>query len=117
MPTKVRKQIYLDQRQNRQLKRLAEARGVSEAQVIRNLLDDQTAANQTGPLPPDREAWEAFVRFARQRALSGVTGEPYKWNRDEIYEEREGRYGPIVDGTEDSVAPAPRPPDADAAKE
>ena len=117
MPTKVRKQIYLDQRQNRQLKRLAEARGVSEAQVIRNLLDDQAASARTEPLPPDREAWEAFVRFARQRAQAGLTGEPYKWNRDEIYEERESRYGPIVDSTEDSVATAQRPPDAGAAKE
>ena len=99
MPTKVRKQIYLDQRQNRQLKRLAEARGVSEAQIIRNLLDAQTTAGQNQPLPPDRAAWEAIVAFSRERAQSGITGEPYKWNRDDAYEERESRYGPVITDT------------------
>ena len=93
MPLKVRKQIYLDQRQNRQLKRLAEARGVSEAQIIRNLLDAQTTAGQNQPLPPDRAAWEAIVAFSRERAQSDVIGEPYKWNRNDAYEERESRYG------------------------
>src|SRR5262245_53188099 len=104
MSTKVRKQIYLDQRQNRQLKRLAEARGVSEAEIIRDLLDTQATASAVKALPPDRAAWEAFVRFARQRAKSGATGRPYKWNRDEIYEEREGRYGPVINDGEEPAA-------------
>jgi hypothetical protein len=96
MPTKVRKQIYLEQRQNRQLKRLAEARGVSEAQVVRDLIAAEAASGANGPLSPDRAAWEALVRFARQRARTGVTGKPYQWNRNEIYEERESRFGPLV---------------------
>lgn len=37
--TMVRKQIYLPQRQNRKLKALAELRGCSEAEVIRDALD------------------------------------------------------------------------------
>ena len=92
MPTKIRKQIYLEKRQDRQLKRLAEARGVSEAAVIRELIDAQAAGGATSPLPPDRAAWEAILQFARQRAQSGLTGEPYKWNREELYEERMKRY-------------------------
>ena len=92
MPTKIRKQIYLEKRQDRQLKRLAEARGVSEAAVIRELIDAQAAGGATSPLPPDRAAWEAILQFARQRSQSRVTGEPYKWNREELYEERMKRY-------------------------
>src|SRR5437764_14985550 len=100
MPTKVRKQIYLEQRQNRQLKRLAEARGVSEAEVVRDLIDAEATSGASNPLPADRAAWEAILEFTQQRARSGVTGEPYQWNRDEIYEERLSRFGPVVTGAE-----------------
>ena len=107
---KVRKQIYLDQRQNRQLKRLAEARGVSEAEIVRQLIASQAEATAASALPPDRAAWEAILEFSRQRAQSGVAGEPYKWNRDEIYEERESRFGPIIAGTQaDKTVPAKTP--------
>jgi len=118
MPTKVRKQIYLDQRQNRQLKRLAEARGVSEATIIRELIDGQAAATAATALPPDRAAWEAILEFSRKRAQSGVTGATYKWNRDEIYEERERRYGPVTtDAPAARNAPPKTPgPAADRAK-
>jgi hypothetical protein len=101
MPTKIRKQIYLEKRQDRQLKRLAEARGVSEAAVIRELIDGQAAGSATNPLPPDPEAWEAILQFIRQRAQSGVTGEPYRWNRDEIYEERMRRFDHRVNDSEE----------------
>jgi hypothetical protein len=113
MSTKVRKQIYLEQRQNRQLKRLAEARGVSEAAVIRELIDAEGTVTAAKALPPDRAAWEAIVEFSRQRAKSGVTGEPYKWNRDEIYEERQSRFGPLItDAQTGDKAPTktPNPP-------
>ena len=94
MSTKVRKQIYLEQRQNRQLKRLAEARGVSEAEVVRELIDSEAAGSAAKPLPPDQAAWEAILAFSQQRAKSGVTGNAYHWTRDEIYEERLSRFGP-----------------------
>jgi hypothetical protein len=97
--TKVRKQIYLEQRQNRQLKRLAEARGVSEASVVRELIEAEATSGAGSPVPPDRAAWEAIVAFSQQRAQSGVKGEPYLWNRDEIYEERLSRFGPRAHDT------------------
>lgn len=106
MPTKIRKQIYLEKRQDRQLKRLAEARGVSEAAVIRELIDARAAGGATSPLPPDPAAWEAILQFIRQRAQSGETGEPYRWNREEIYEERERRFGPRVTEVAESESSA-----------
>jgi len=87
MPTKIRKQIYLEKRQNQKLRRLAEARGVSEAEVIRELIDAQTSYTPNPELPPDRAAWESILAFARKRAA----GQPYKWNRQELYDEREER--------------------------
>ena len=100
MPAKVRKQIYLEQRQNRQLKHLAEARGVSEAEVVRELIDAEASAGATRPVPPSRAAWEAILKFSAQRAQSGKAGEPYQWNRDEIYEERLSRFGSLLNDTE-----------------
>ena len=94
MPAKVRKQIYLDQRQNRLLKRLAEARGVSEAEVVRELIDWEAVAGAARPQPPSQAAWEAILKFSQQRAQAGKAGEPYQWNRDEIYEERLRHFGP-----------------------
>src|SRR5664279_3418083 len=104
MPTKVRKQIYLDPRQNRQLKRLAEARGVSEAAVVRELIESEAAGGASNPLPPDRAAWDGIVAFSQQRAKSGVKGEPYQWNRDEIYEARLSRFGPGLKATDEAPA-------------
>src|SRR5438045_3872559 len=112
MPTKVRKQIYLEQRQNRQLKRLAEARGISEAEVVRQLISAEATSAASQALPPDRAAWEAIVAFSQQRAQSGVTGQPYQWNRDEIYEDRLGRFGPGPDDRDQAetiAAPASYP--------
>ena len=91
---KVRKQIYLEKRQNQQLKRLAEARGVSEAEVIRQALEREVQSKIDKPLPVNRAAFEAFKREALARRELGITGEPYKWNRAELYEERLARYGP-----------------------
>ena len=105
MPTKIRKQIYLEKQHDRQLKRLAEARGVSEAAIIRALIDTEASSQATNALPPDRAAWEDFARSARQRTQLGQTGEPYQWNREEIYAERFARYDPSR-----PVSPSSRPP-------
>ena len=91
MPTKIRKQIYLDQRQNRQLKRLAEARGVSEATIVRELIDAQAAASA---LPPDRAAWEAAHRTMLNLLAQGpLPNRKRNWKRDDLYEPRLSRYG------------------------
>ena len=95
---KVRKQIYLEKKQDQQLKRLAEARGVSEAEVIRQTLDQRFAEAANRPAPPDANAW----RKAHATMLQLLTEGPLpqagrRWTRAELYEERMSRYGPDSD--------------------
>ncbi len=91
MKQMVRKQIYIYKRQEAQLKRISEARGVSEAEIIRLALDREVNS-QTAPYHYDEEAWTKILTFIEQHAASGVTGEPYKFRREDAYEERESRW-------------------------
>ena len=89
---KIRKQIYLDKKHNEQLKRLAEARGVSEAEVVRQAIEHEAELPAYRPMAYDPEAFAKFKEAALARRELGITGEPYKWNREELYEERLNRY-------------------------
>jgi hypothetical protein len=40
----------------------------------------------------DHSAWKDILRFVEERKKSGITGQPYRWNRQELHEEREGRW-------------------------
>jgi hypothetical protein len=87
----IRKQIYIPSRQDSLLKKLAKQRGVSEAEVIRQALNREV---QMPEIEQNSEA--AFAKMEKfmeeQKAKYAGTGEPYKWNRAEIYEERESRW-------------------------
>ncbi len=94
MEQMVRKQIYLEKRQDSQLKRLAQARGVSEAEIIREALDRQLNGGTNRPAHYDPEAWrqiEAFI--ASLRAKGPLPKRRRDWTREELYEERLSRYG------------------------
>lgn len=88
----IRKQFYIQKRQDALLKRLSEARGVSEAEIVRQAIEHEVAGkpSQTGLLATI--AMDNFARLARRKRsqLKGI--EPYRWNREEIYEERENRW-------------------------
>ena len=89
MAQMVRKQIYLYKQQETMLKRVAEARGVSEAEVIRQALEQvfsagAESATQSAKLPLDE-----FIELARSNKKSA--GQPYKWNRQDAYDERENK--------------------------
>ena len=92
MAMMVRKQIYIKERQNILLKRLAEARGVSEAEVIRQALEKELLGEVNNQASADLTAWEEFEQAIEERRALGKTGKPYKWNRQELYEERESRW-------------------------
>lgn len=95
---KVRKQIYLEQRQNQQLKRLAEARGVSEAEVIRQAIERRFADHALQPAPGHPAAWQAaHEQMLRLLAAGPLPKETRRWTREELYEERLSRYGPRPD--------------------
>jgi hypothetical protein len=88
----IRKQFYLYQRQNRLLKRLAEQRGVSEAEIIRQALEREAAATISAVKESQKALDEIFefVKSLRNRPET-AQHKPYLWNRAELYEEREGR--------------------------
>jgi len=92
MSDMVRKQIYIYRRQDLLLKRLARQRGVSEAEIIRQALNREAEQNVPVIQHRDRSAWEATLKFVEERKKLGIVGELIRWNRQEIYEERESRW-------------------------
>jgi hypothetical protein len=92
MSEMVRKQFYIHKRQHILLRRLSRARGVSEAEIVRQAIErEATGVSPQSPLP-DRAAWEEIVEFVEARKALGPAGEPYQWNRQDAYEERESRF-------------------------
>ena len=91
MTQMLRKQIYIPRRQQVQLKRLAKARGVSEAEVIRQAIEREVLLTAARPAANDRSALEEFLRFGAARRATADTTER-TWTRDELYDERLSRY-------------------------
>ena len=92
MSEMVRKQFYIHKRQQVLLKRLSQARGVSEAEIVRQAIERETAGSSFLPTLPDRAAWEEILGFVEARKALGADGDqPYQWNREDAYQERESR--------------------------
>lgn len=81
----IRKQVYIDPRQERLLKRRASELGVTEAELIRRGLD-QTLAVTTTARPADPSAWQAFMRTVRRRMRINAPQRRRAWTRDELYD-------------------------------
>lgn len=90
MSTKVRKQIYLEEKQNRRLKDRAKAESISETAIIRRALEHELS--EVRPIP-NPAAFESFLELARKRLAEGPLPGGRNWKRDDIYEERLARYG------------------------
>jgi len=94
MAQMVRKQVYIEPRQEAILKRLAQMRGVSEAELIRQSIDRQVSGGQLQPAQLDPAAWEEAYQFmVALHARGALSGQGRKWKREELYEERLSRYG------------------------
>ena len=91
MAEMVRKQIYIQERHERLLKRISRARGVSEAELIRQAIERETVGEKP-LLTPDQEAWDKILRFAKSRKVLRPSTRHYRWNRLDAYEERERRF-------------------------
>jgi hypothetical protein len=93
MAKKVRKQIYIEEQQERKLRRIAESRGISQAEIIRNALERETA----GASPSfgiDPLAWEQVLTILRALHRAGRKKKvPRSWKREELYKERVDRHG------------------------
>ena len=89
----VRKQIYLEERQQARLKRVARARGISDAEVIRQAIDRHVRGGSPAA-GGDATAWKNALRFMRSltaRARKGGKGRD--WKREDAYAERLSRHG------------------------
>jgi hypothetical protein len=82
----IRKQIYIEPRQEDMLKRLARELGVPEAEIIRQGIDEVARAGQ--PLPPDGRAWEEEKAFIAQRRRLRMPQTGRAWTREELYDDR-----------------------------
>jgi hypothetical protein len=92
MTQMVRKQIYLQKSQEERLKRVAEARGVSKAEIIRRALENEL--RRAGyRLAYDDEAWKKAYQFMPDLDKRAPV-EPKKrdWTREDLYEDRMKRY-------------------------
>ena len=92
MPQMVRKQIYIQKNQEERLKRVAEMRGVSEAEIIRRALENELR-NGGYRLAYDDDAWAKAYQFMLDlEKRARVPRQKRNWTRDELYEERIERY-------------------------
>ena len=89
----VRKQIYIEPRQDITLKEQARHSGLTEAEVIRRAIDCQMSSVQLSIR--DLKVWEREREFITKRMAKGHAPgrRRRKWNREDAYEERLGRYG------------------------
>ncbi len=92
MAEMVRKQIYIEERHERLLKRISKARGVSEDELIRQAIERETLGAKPVLLEPDQAAWDEILRFVENRKSLRPSGRPYRWNRLDAYAEREKRF-------------------------
>lgn len=86
----VRKQVYIEEEQNRRLKSLAKVLSVSESEIIRTALD-VALAEKTVPRP-NKQAWEREKAFMRKRMEHPVEPPSEPWTREDLYEERLSRW-------------------------
>lgn len=85
----IRKQLYIKSEHERALKLKARELGVSEAELVRNLLDglllDDTSG---GALGGAGAALEEFFEEADRMASAHTFPEGYRFDREELYEDR-----------------------------
>ena len=90
---KVRKQVYVEERQERRLRRIAESRGISQAEIIRNALERETAGASPS-LGVDPLAWEQVLTFMRALHRAGRKKKVSRsWKREDLYKDRMDRHG------------------------
>lgn len=93
MAQMVRKQIYIQKSQEERLKKVAESRGVSEAEIIRRALENELRQGSAYRPAYDAEAWKQIVAFWEELDTRGpVEPRPRDWKREDLYGDRMKRY-------------------------
>jgi len=91
--TMIRKQVYIEPRHDRMLKRRASQRGVTEAELIREALDSVEKSARPARREVDASAGRKAIAFMRSLSASPTgTSRRRSWKRESLYEERTGRW-------------------------
>jgi hypothetical protein len=89
----IRKQVYIEPRHDRMLKRRAKQRGVTEAEIIREALDSAEIGASARKREIDVAAGRKALAFMRSLAASPRrTPARRTWTRESLYEDRIGRW-------------------------
>ena len=80
----IRKQVYIEARQDRLLKERAKRYRVTEAELIRRSIDQALSSAAVGT--PDPEAWKKLKRSIAQLRKKYGPGTILPWTRDELYD-------------------------------
>jgi hypothetical protein len=88
----VRKQISISRFQDERLKSLSLELGISEAEIIRQAIEHEFSVSALKVVPRSAEALDQFIRVALQPSSGGDAGDAYRWNRQELYQDREKRW-------------------------
>lgn len=89
----IRKQVYLEPRQDRMLKRRASQRGVTEAEIMREALDRLDVRPVARRRDVDVDAARQALAFMRSLAARGNRAPKGRtWTRESLYEDRIGRW-------------------------
>lgn len=87
----VRKQLYISDEHERALKARARELGISEAELVRRMLDGLLLDGEGGTgfaRAGAAQALEGFLEGADRLAGSHSFPEGYRFDRDELYEDR-----------------------------
>ncbi|MBI4588807.1 MAG: hypothetical protein HY725_08195 [Candidatus Rokubacteria bacterium] len=83
MAAMIRKQVYVEPRQEKLLKALAKELGLTEAELIRRGID--RGLEGVAGLRPDPAAWQKVERYIRGRMLKRRLKGKRRWTREELY--------------------------------
>ncbi|MGB3633242.1 MAG: hypothetical protein WA982_04325 [Rubrobacteraceae bacterium] len=89
----VRKQLYISEEHEKALKARAREMGVSEAELVRGLLDRLLLSEAPGSVLPFGRGEAALEFLESADRISGSHSFPkgYRFDREELYEESRGR--------------------------
>lgn len=80
----VRKQLYIDPRQEALLKQRAKELGITEAELVREALDSYTWS--TKRVRRDLAVWQEEKAFMEALMSQGAVRDGRRWTRDELHE-------------------------------
>ncbi len=86
MSRMVRKQVYLEPRQETSLRLRAKELGISQAELLRRCIDRIGIASAA--MPRDQAAWDEAKAYIEERMSIEAPQTGRTWTRDELYDDR-----------------------------